>query len=82
VFALAHEPKAGFLKGAHGILVVNPRELRHAYEATSTSRTTAPFSSPARAARYSRIASRMLVRASDSVAPWDQHPGSPGTDTA
>jgi hypothetical protein len=73
VFALAHEPKAGFLKGAHGILVVNPRELRHPYEATS---------SPSRAARYSRIASRMLVRASDSVAPWDQHPGSPGTDTA
>jgi hypothetical protein len=31
--------------------------------------------------RYSRIASWMFVRASASDFPWDQHPGSAGTET-
>ena len=55
--------------------------LGHRQPATSTSRTVAPRSRSSRAARYSRIASWMFSSASCSVSPWDQHPGSPGTDT-
>src|SRR5438094_10412356 len=50
-------------------------------QATSTSRTSVPFSSTSRTARYSVIASRTLARASVSVAPCDQQPGKPGTET-
>ncbi len=51
------------------------------YAGTSTS---LKFRSPASCfatSRYSRMASRMFARASSSVAPCDQHPGSPGQET-
>src|SRR5262245_40715490 len=51
------------------------------YDAISISRTTAPSRRASRTARYSRIASRIFSRASSSVAPCDQQPGRPGTET-
>jgi hypothetical protein len=73
--------KAGLLQGAYRIEVVDAGQLRHAQTATSTSRTSAPRSSSPATARYSRMASRIFSNASCSVAPWDQQPGSPGTET-
>src|SRR5947209_1281919 len=54
----------GFLPGTFGT----------AQPATSTSRTVVPRSRSSRAARYSRIASRMFSSASSSVAPLHQEP--------
>ena len=50
------------------------------YAGTSTSLRSSPASCLA-ISRYSRIASRIFSRASSSVAPCDQQPGSPGQET-
>jgi hypothetical protein len=60
---------------------LTPGSLGIAQTMTSTSRTSSFFSDSSTAARYSRIASWMFSRASSSVAPCDQQPGSPGQET-
>ena len=78
--AFADDLEARLLERPDGLKMGNARELGH-YTATSTSRTSAPRVRSATTERYSWIAVRMLSSASSSVDPWDQQPGSPGTDT-
>ncbi len=81
VLALTDDGKPGFLQGAYGIEVVDARDLRQGQTATSISRISSPRSCSSTTARYSRIASLTFSTASASVAPCDQHPGKPGTET-
>ena len=79
----SREEKAetGFLEGAYGIQVVDAGELPHGYTATSTLRISTSCGGSTATARYARMASRILSRASVSVKPCDQQPGRPGTKT-
>src|SRR5713101_8364730 len=84
MFLLPNNAKICLLKRSDGVLMIDPRQLRHGYTTTSTSRTSASGVSSSKsstAARYSRMASWILSNASASVAPCDQQPGSPGQET-
>lgn len=81
VLALTDDHEPSLLQGAHGIEVIDARDLRQGQTATSISRISSPRSCSSTTARYSRIASLMFSTASASVAPCDQHPGKPGTET-
>ena len=74
-----HDP--GLVQSAHGIEVIDAWDARQDQTATSISRISSPRSCSSTTARYSRIASLMFSTASASVAPCDQHPGRPGTET-
>ena len=81
--ALASNPEANLLQRPNRIEVIDARQLGHGY--TSTSARCAPVADLANSwttARYSRMASVMLARASARVAPWEWHPGRPGAETA
>lgn len=69
VLALTHDPEAGLLQSAHCVQMVDAGKARQGYGVTSISRTSRPLASSSTAPRYSRIASRMLSKASCSVVP-------------
>src|SRR5438128_1006195 len=81
VLALPDDLEPCLFQGADRIQMVNAGYSGHGYTCTSISRTSAPWKRSSNAARYSRMASRMLVSASSSVSPSDQQPGKAGTDT-
>lgn len=57
VFTLTHESKSCLLQRAHGVKVIDSRNLWQRYTATSISRTSWPRISSSTAAKYSRMAS-------------------------
>lgn len=81
VLTLSEDANPGPLQGLHRSELIDAGNLGQVQRETSISRTSESCRDSARAARYSRIASRMFSRASCPVFPWDQHPGKPGHET-
>src|SRR6266567_4290626 len=82
VLSLSQDDEPGLLKSTYGVKVIDSGNLGQGYAVISTTRTSSPRNCSSTTAKYSTIATRMFSKASASVAPCDQHPGSPGTDAA
>lgn len=57
MLALTNKAEASPFQSLDGIKVIDTGNLRHDYTATSTSRTSSPFTNSSTVARYSLIAS-------------------------
>jgi hypothetical protein len=80
VLALASDTKADLLEHPDRVEVIDARDTRHPLADLHLTYLDIVEQVIANG-EYSRIASRTLERASASVAPWDQQPGRPGTET-